>query len=608
MFEQNQKLNFRYAFKLNEINYNIQLFNIQQEKIKIMISTKNFYSDDYIEYSNIYTLIQFKEISKYYIIFESIDEIFEDLSRNIQEKNFSISHNGDTISLLIKVIIKQEQTLVNFILDKDKTIDLSSHKNNPYFYNNTSMSKNYENYINNPYTIEKSKRNIDISNIKELNSLLSDFKDRLLILEANQSNQNNNKNSLLNIDNTSLGLENILIRLNRLENENSQKNKKIEILEKKLNFYESTRNNIEKNTNYSKNNNILAYSTGLPENTFSLNNYSHLQTQKQNSLSFIMKDIRRKDNNRLKNSKSHLYKNYYYENESLPSNDSKNYDNIRNDNSNNKNLPYKISNKSFDNHKKNKMNNSFVNDINSGSVRTNHSNLNSKKSNFSNNKEKYFKKFYYKEKFGIPIVPREDLKKYINSRIIFTKTELKLLKIKLSRGDRKCHVFFDLLYRASIDGDYEEIIRDNIINKEKILTLFYTYEGSRFGVYIHQKMTTSFLKGKIYKEIPGESFIVSLNNLKCFDISSNGTSKEGFNDYLSFGRTFYLNENGTNWLIYTPKSNFLKKRCIIGNQQGEYYDYEPKILIGNSNEYHIKDVEIFEVVFEREKEKEKQEK
>lgn len=61
MYDQNQKINYRYRCKINDVNYNIQLFNIQQEKIKIMIDTKNPYSDDYIEYSNIYSLVQFKK-------------------------------------------------------------------------------------------------------------------------------------------------------------------------------------------------------------------------------------------------------------------------------------------------------------------------------------------------------------------------------------------------------------------------------------------------------------------------------------------------------------------------------------------------------------------
>ena len=612
MLEQNQKLNFRYSFKMNEVTYNIQLFNILQQKIKIMVNTKNFYSDDYQEYSNTYTLIQFKEITKYYMIFENIDEIFEDLSRIIQEKKFSISHNGNTINLTIKVIIKQDPSCISFILDKDKTIDLSFQKDVPFSFNNfnnaSSMSKNHEKSKNNQFYLYKSKRSIDISNIKELNTLLSDFKDRLTILETNQNQ--NNMNCYGNTDNMSLDLENILLRLNRLENENIKKEKKIEVLQKKLKFYESMRNN---NTEkYLINNkNILNYSNHLLENkssTRSLNNNFQFKTQKQNSISFIMKGNNKK-NNKFKFSKSHNNNNHYYDNASLPSKDSKKYNHIRNTN-NNKKLLYKENNKknkSFgdkDSNKSDKINNSYSKDINNGYLRTNNSGLNSTMSNFSNFKDKNFKKYIYiKEKYGIPLIQREDLKKYINSRIIFTKTELKLLKTKLSGGEKKLHVFFDLLYRASIDGDYEEIIRENIINKEKMLTLFYTYEGSRFGVYIFQKMSASFLKGKKYKEVPGESFIVSLNNLKFFDISPNKTSKEGHDNFLSFGRTFYLNANGTNWLIYTPRSNFLKKRCIIGNQQGEYIDFEKEILIGNNNEYHIKDVEIFEVVFEREKKK-----
>ena len=63
MNERNKRINFRYRCKINESNYDIQLFILEQEKIKIMIDTKNAYSDEYTEYSNIYTLIQFQEIT-----------------------------------------------------------------------------------------------------------------------------------------------------------------------------------------------------------------------------------------------------------------------------------------------------------------------------------------------------------------------------------------------------------------------------------------------------------------------------------------------------------------------------------------------------------------
>ena len=186
MSETIQKMNFRYKCKIKDIIYNIQLFNIQKEKIKMMIDTKNLYSDDYIEYSNIYSLIQFQEISRYYVLFESIDEVFSDLSQIIQEKKFSISHNGNTMTLTLIIMINKKEEYANFILDKNKVIDLSSRNEASYFkdtsFNDLEINKK------NPFSIEKSKRNVEISNINELNNLLSDFKDRITILEASQNN------------------------------------------------------------------------------------------------------------------------------------------------------------------------------------------------------------------------------------------------------------------------------------------------------------------------------------------------------------------------------------------------------------------------------------
>ena len=647
---QNPKLNFRYKCQINEINYNIQLFNIQQEKIKIMITTKNSYSDDYVEYSNIYSLIQFQEITKYFLLFETIEEIFNDLCHIIHEKNFTLSHNGNTMTLSLKILINQKEKDVIFILDKNKTIDLSSQKDNLNFYNN-NYDYNYNNTISsknsakNKYkqlSLEKSKRNVDISNINDLNNLLNDFKYRLNILETRQnipdSNNNyNNFNTYDNNDNLSIGLENILMRLNKLESENNQKDKKIEILEKKLKYYESPYNN-KYYTNNDKDD-IYFNSTPTYPNNYSQrnhiysehyynNNYNYrFQAQRQSSLTYkknanfnkynnneiyISDNSNRKNYNKykLKQSKSEIFNkdnnNSYKENMSLYSKDTKN-NNLKNNSFNSKKISFKENNQSFpekNTFRSNKMNNSIGNEVNSNYL--NNSNLNSTLSNYSSGSSKNFRGCVdCKEKLKIPIVPRENLKKYINSRIIFTKNELKLLKMKLSNGNKKIHVFFDLLYRASIDGDYEEIISENIINKEKTLTLFYTYEGSRFGAYTHFEKAKSFLKGRYYKEVPGTSFIVSLNNLKFFDIEYNKTSKEGFEDYLCFGRTYYLNENGSNWLICTPRTRFLKKRCIIGVQQGQYFDYDPEILVGKKHEYHIKDVEIFEVVFEKENDEDK---
>ena len=625
MFESNQKMNFHYKCQINDVIYNIQLFNIQHEKIKIMIDTKNFYSDDYIGYSNIYTLIQFQEINRYYILFQNIDELFDDLSQTIKEKNFSITNNGKTMTFIIKVIINQNEQEISFTLEKNNVIDLYSQKGNPYYYNNNISSKNSEmNKIK--MSLEKSKRNLEISDINELKTVISDLKDRITVLEASQNNEifqnkiiydknnyNNNNNITYNNDNFEQGLNNILMRLNKLEKDNINKDKIIEKLEQKLIYYQSfdksQNNNIENDNNYinyntpqNPNNNYLNYNS--PKNSHTLyksefpikHSYFNYELQSDRQFSFTLDKNKylKKFNNypRLKQSKSQLYKNYNNENMSLYSKGTKKSNfrsNSYNDKYTDKKISFKDINKSYgekDTFRSNKI--SYPNDMNSAM------------SNYSNTKDKNFDKYlFYKEKLGIPLVPREDLKKYVNSRIIFTKNELRLLKSKFSKGNKKLHVYFDLLYRASIDGDFEEVIKSKTEDKEKTLTLFYTYEGARFGVFINKKKSNSIFKGTIYKEIPGTSFIVSLNYSTFFDISSNKNSKENNEGSLCFGKTFYLNSNGSNWLINTPKRNFLKKKCIIGNQKSDYMFFNPEILVGNKNEYHIKDVEIFHIVFEK---------
>ena len=196
------------------------------------------------------------------------------------------------------------------------------------------------------------------------------------------------------------------------------------------------------------------------------------------------------------------------------------------------------------------------------------------------------------------ICKKEDIKKYVNSKIIFRKDELRLLKDKISNNDRKLHVFFDLLYRASKDGEKEIVIKDSIEGYFETLTLFYTYEGARFGVYLKKEEIPSFLKGHYYREVPGSCFIVGLNNLLIFPIEKKKTCNANCNEVLCFGRTYYLNKNGTNWIIYTPPNKFLKQKCIIGNGIGLFRNINIEKLVGDT-QYHIKEVEIFNVAIER---------
>ena len=197
----------------------------------------------------------------------------------------------------------------------------------------------------------------------------------------------------------------------------------------------------------------------------------------------------------------------------------------------------------------------------------------------------------------LPIVPKEKIRKYINSKIIYRKDELRLLKDTISKNNRKLHIFFDLLYRASDDGQEEKKIKDIIEDHFETLTLFHTMEGARFGVYLKKEECNFFLKGKYYREIPGSCFIVGLNKLRIFHIYPNKTSNNYFKDVLCFGRTFLYNKNKTNWIIYTPKNKFLNEKCIIGNGLELFPEFNYRKIVGNE-EYHIKEVEIFNVAIE----------
>ena len=198
---------------------------------------------------------------------------------------------------------------------------------------------------------------------------------------------------------------------------------------------------------------------------------------------------------------------------------------------------------------------------------------------------------------NIPIYQREKIKKYINSKIVYRKDELRLLKDTISNYNRKLHVFFDLLYRASKHGDKEIKIRDSIEDNLHTLTLFHTHEGARFGVYIRREESHVFMKDNLFKEVPGSCFIVGLNNLLIFQIYPNRTSNAYFKDILCFGRTILKNKNGSNWIINTPQNNFLNKKCVMGNGEILFDNFNVEELVGEE-EYHLKEVEIFNVVIE----------
>ena len=234
---------------------------------------------------------------------------------------------------------------------------------------------------------------------------------------------------------------------------------------------------------------------------------------------------------------------------------------------------------------------------------------NSDNDNDSTSSKKYYKNNYFdfstpnepKKKdvnSGIPIVHREDLRKIVDSRIFFTKKELKFVEKKLTKGKKDLHAFFFLLYRASIDGDFEDTIISMCEGAYPQLILFYTNGGARFGVYIEKEKVTSFFGDVSYKEIPSTSFLVSLNSLKTYDINKGQIASDNRIEKLCFGRTYLFNENKSNWFIYTPRNQFLDIQCRIGDKKSTFGEIDTDEIVGTKKDYYLKDVEIFKVTLE----------
>jgi hypothetical protein len=220
----------------------------------------------------------------------------------------------------------------------------------------------------------------------------------------------------------------------------------------------------------------------------------------------------------------------------------------------------------------------------------------------NNNKERNIKNFS-KVRFDdsiidIPIVKREKISN-LDSRIIFRVNEVQLLMKKLSHRNKKNKVHLNLLYRASRDGDAEEIIKIYCKDKLNLLTLFYTSEGARFGVYTEKYIKKSIRFGDHWYEVPGSSFIISLNNLLYYNVMPKKLSLNNkINNFLCFGFCSKINNNETYFLIYTSRNNFLGKRYLFGDKNDVYFNLDYRKILGNNRFYKIKDVEIFEVFIE----------
>ena len=534
--ESNEILEQLFKCKIDSNIYSITLQLISKQ-INILITVVSELSKDYQEYTNNYTLSHFQEINNYFKIFNSIKDIYKDLIKHIQRKNF--------------IIIKNEEGILSFVIkikinDKSKKIKLSLTQRNTKNIN----IKDYNRY---------------------LNSELKTLRNRLVTLEESQglqSYRHNNYGLNGNIYRNNIlhhSMENMISKMNQLENEYNDKTQKIKLLEQKLNDYQ---NNPNKHKKYLYNKNPI-YEQFINKKKASIPNGINNNSNKYNNSINLARSFYSKPNNY-----SVYSDNFAITNKNRRNNFKNNiriYNSVEKARKNNKIKLYDDKNHN-NNHHKLRQNQSF--DRNMASIK-------------------------YVEYNNIHIVKRENILN-LNSRIIFTNKEVQLLIKRISQGEARNKVKLKLIYRASKDGDCEEILKYKCENVFKKLTLFYSVEGSRFGVYTEHYIEKHFSNRYKICEVPGSSFIISLNNLVYYNVMAKKCSLyEKNSNNLCFGFCSRTNNNQTNWLIYTSRNNFLGKKYLFGNKNDVYLNMDYKKIVGNIPYYHIKDVEIFEVIMNK---------
>ena len=529
-----------------KIGYNFYFIKILliQKHVNIEIDSVSSINKKKVKYINDYSLSHFHEINPYFKMFTSIKEIYKNIIKIIKNKKFCIIQNQDnTLTFILKIQIHDKVRKIKLALSKCK---------NSGIYNPTNIyNENYTDTLN--YEILNLRNKIDTL---EQNQYLLTYSNNYLQTNKFSVAPNNEYSQL----------ETIISKMNQLENENNDKNKRIEILEKQLNAYEKN-NNIDEEEEEE--------SDDLDNDKKINNNKNEINNINKNSFKNKKKKIRRYNSFDKANS---INSNFNHKNENLE--ESNNYIPNRD-----KSMDIKI----------NKIKTLFPR----------HNKNNEKlKSNLSINqlpnncpKLKTYIPSIKLEKFINSIPPaKRDKNLKVNSKIIFTNKEVNFITQRISEGEYNIKVQLILIYRATSDGDFENAVKMKCENKLITLTLFQTMEGARFGFYIERRKKTTLKSGTKILEIPGSSFLVGLNDLVIYNVSYRQNSLFYKNDnLLCFGYCSSINNNKTKWLVNTPRNNFLGKKCLFGDKNDIYFNLKTTKIIGNNLAYHIKEVEVFEV-------------
>ena len=323
----NPIIHYRFKRNFDYMNCHFQLY-ISNSKLKIIANCSEQYSKDIKTYSNSFSIYDFKKISQYYQFFNKIEEILEDTARVFNQNNYDIEKRKDKLNIILHLDINEElydiKLHLNKINNNEKDEDIK-YKKKKMLNNNPKKTEDFDFYQRTKY----SNHNVGVKSMNELNNILTDLKDRLTVLEVTQNTNynrldnpiNKNNNNLLNRnvlntgnysypgiinENILLSMDNIIKRINKLEEDNYKKSEKINILKEKIRAYEPTITATSENESINdNNNNKFSFNNNYNNNNF----YSNINDYNNANLNLKYLDlgsIKNNDNSTITSTNSYM--------------------------------------------------------------------------------------------------------------------------------------------------------------------------------------------------------------------------------------------------------------------------------------------------------------
>ena len=159
--------------------------------------------------------------------------------------------------------------------------------------------------------------------------------------------------------------------------------------------------------------------------------------------------------------------------------------------------------------------------------------------------------------------------------------ELDMITKKINKENKR--LIINLIYKASADSDKASVFHEKCDKAKNTIVLVETSDGHRFGGY-----TTCSWSGDCVDKFDENAFIFSFDKMKTYD---NIPGDEAIGCYPKFGPIFLGCQIKINDNAFTNGGTTFEKELNFNTKE----DYE---LTGGERFFNVKDIEVYEVIFE----------